>query len=206
MTDHPRVEELRRRVQQDPASIAFAALAEELRKLGRFSEAIDTCRAGLEQHPSYLSARVTLGRSLAETDQPADAAAEFQYVLKAAPDNLLARKGLAEVFRRQGDLPSALEHLRLAAMLAPQDPELAEGIWATEQKLACGGSDLVNTARSETTAGEAATENPGSSVAASLGDSRVESDLAGRRQLQALEALLNAIQRARNALSVVGRR
>ena len=40
MAENPRIEELRRRVQKDPASIAFAQLAEEFRRAGRFEEAI----------------------------------------------------------------------------------------------------------------------------------------------------------------------
>jgi tetratricopeptide (TPR) repeat protein len=135
MADHPRVEELRRRVRQDPASIAFAALAEEYRKLGRFADAVDTCRRGLARHPSYLSARVTLGRALAALDQHEAAAGEFEAVLRAAPENLLARKGLAEVFRRTGHFDAALEQLRLAAALAPQDPELRDGLRAAERIL-----------------------------------------------------------------------
>ncbi len=66
MADSPRIEELKRRVQLDPASIAFAALAEEYRRAGQFDESIITCKAGLLRHPAYLSARVTLGRSLLE--------------------------------------------------------------------------------------------------------------------------------------------
>ena len=55
------------------------------------------CRAGLDRHPSYLSARVTLGRALQELGQPAEAREEFQYVLSLAPDNLAAIRGLAEL-------------------------------------------------------------------------------------------------------------
>ncbi|MGH9349389.1 MAG: tetratricopeptide repeat protein, partial [Vicinamibacterales bacterium] len=69
MPDNPRIEELRGRVQKDPASIAFAQLAEEYRRAGDFEEAARVCRAGLERHPSYLSARVTLGRTLIELEQ-----------------------------------------------------------------------------------------------------------------------------------------
>jgi predicted Zn-dependent protease len=64
-----RIEDLRRRVEADPTSIAFAALAEEYRRLGRFQDAVDVCRRGLARHPAYLSARVTLGRALIELDQ-----------------------------------------------------------------------------------------------------------------------------------------
>ena len=66
MADDARIEALRKRLQRDPGSIAFAQLAEECRRAGRFHEAIEVCRAGLARHPGYLSARVTLGRALLE--------------------------------------------------------------------------------------------------------------------------------------------
>src|SRR3954454_4210413 len=102
MADSPRIEELKRRVQSDPASIAFAALAEEYRRAGRFQEAIDTCTAGLVRHPSYLSAHVTLGRALIEVGRLPDAREELEYVLKLAPENLAAIRGLAEIHHRIG--------------------------------------------------------------------------------------------------------
>ncbi|NUR55736.1 MAG: tetratricopeptide repeat protein, partial [Acidobacteria bacterium] len=103
MAEHPRLEELRRRVLADPASIAFAALAEEYRRSGSYEEAIETCRTGLQRHPSYLSARVTLGRALIETAQYDEARAELELVLKTAPENLAAIRGLAEIHERLGD-------------------------------------------------------------------------------------------------------
>jgi len=57
MADSQRIEDLRRRVQKDPASIAFAQLAEECRRAGQHQESVDVCRAGLAIHPAYLSAR-----------------------------------------------------------------------------------------------------------------------------------------------------
>ena len=71
---NPRIDELRRRVQSDPASIAFAQLAEEYRRAGQFDEAVAVCRTGLARHPGYLSARVTLGRALLELGELGDAA------------------------------------------------------------------------------------------------------------------------------------
>ena len=103
MADSPRIEELKRRVQSDPASIAFAALAEEYRRAQRFEEAIETCTAGLIRHPSYLSAHVTLGRALIEVGRLEDARNELAYVLKLAPENLAAIRGLAEIHDRLGD-------------------------------------------------------------------------------------------------------
>jgi tetratricopeptide (TPR) repeat protein len=127
MADNPRIEELRRRVQADPASIAFAALAEEFRRAGRHQEAIETCRTGLQRHPSYLSARVTLGRSLVEVGEFGEAKEVLEHVLRAAPENLAAIRALAEIHERQGKSPEALDeyHEALSAMAAAQQAEAA---------------------------------------------------------------------------------
>ena len=101
MSVNPRIEELRRRIQKDPASIAFAQLAEEHRRAGQFEDAVRACQAGLEQHPAYLSARITLGRALLEMGRYDEAASEFEYVLKAAPDNLSATRELADIEQRR---------------------------------------------------------------------------------------------------------
>jgi len=124
MVDSPRIEDLRRRVQKDPASIAFAQLAEECRRAGDYQESIDVCRAGLALHPGYLSARVTLGRALIEVDQLDEAQAELELVLAGATENLAAIRGLAEIFHRRGALADALKQYRAALALARNDPDL----------------------------------------------------------------------------------
>jgi tetratricopeptide (TPR) repeat protein len=100
VSDNPRIEDLRRRIQRDPASIAFAQLAEEHRRAGDCEEAVRVCEAGLAQHPAYLSARVTLGRALFHLGRLEEARAEFLRVLDAAPDNLIAVGKLAEIHQR----------------------------------------------------------------------------------------------------------
>jgi tetratricopeptide (TPR) repeat protein len=111
VVESTKLEELRRRVQRDPASVSFAALAEEYRRLGRLADAIDTCRAGLLRHPSYQSARVTLGRALVEMGDLDRAAAELEYVLRAAPENLAAIRALAEIHRRRAEMPEVVPDL-----------------------------------------------------------------------------------------------
>lgn len=121
MAESSRIEELKRRVQMDPASIAFAALAEEYRRAGQFEEAIATCEAGLQRHPAYLSARVTLGRSLIEVGRYEQAQEQLEQVLRAAPENLAAIRGLAEIHHRRGELPEALDQYRSGAAPPAQD-------------------------------------------------------------------------------------
>jgi tetratricopeptide (TPR) repeat protein len=97
VVDRSRIEELQRRVRSEPGSIAFAQLAEEHRRIREYQEAIQICREGLQQHPGYVSARVTLGRALMETGQHEEARAELESVLRTAPDNLAAIRALAEI-------------------------------------------------------------------------------------------------------------
>jgi tetratricopeptide (TPR) repeat protein len=122
--DDSRIEALRKRLQKDPGSIAFAQLAEEYRRVGRFDEAIDVCRAGLARHPGYLSARVTLGRALLEVGDVESAQRELTEVLRVAPENLSAIRGLDDVHRTRGELPEALAQFKSAFEMAGPDPTI----------------------------------------------------------------------------------
>src|SRR5919206_409421 len=72
---NPKIEELRFRLKTDPKSRLFYPLAEELRKVGAFEDGEKVLRAGLQHHPTYLSAWVSLGRMLRE-QQKNDGAVE----------------------------------------------------------------------------------------------------------------------------------
>ena len=133
MSDSPRIDELRRRIQADPASVVFAQLAEECRRAGNNDEAVAICRAGLVHHPNYVTARVTLGRALIELDQLDDAFNELASVLDAAPGNLAAIRGLAEIYQRRGMMSEALVHYRRALQLAQHDTGLSETIERIQQ-------------------------------------------------------------------------
>ena len=128
MSDDARIEALRKRLQKDPGSIAFAQLAEEYRRAGRFHESIDVCRAGLARHPGYLSARVTLGRALLEVGDIDSAQRELNDVLRVAPENLSAIRGIAEVHRKKGEIPEALEQFRSAFEMASPDPAIEQAV------------------------------------------------------------------------------
>jgi tetratricopeptide repeat protein len=106
MADNERIEDLRRRVRKDPASMAFGPLAEELRRAGRWREAVGVCRTGLASHPDYLSARVTLGQALLALDNLDDAQRELEHVLSTAPENLVATRALAEISARRAATPA----------------------------------------------------------------------------------------------------
>jgi tetratricopeptide (TPR) repeat protein len=135
VADNPRIDDLRRRLDREPASRVFAQLAEELRKAGQLPEAIRVARQGLLVHPGYPSARMTLGRALMDLRDLRGARAEFEAVLRGATDNILASRFLGECLEGLGDLGSALLQYRATLRLAPGDRNLEAQIRALEQKL-----------------------------------------------------------------------
>jgi tetratricopeptide (TPR) repeat protein len=121
---NPRIDELRKKVEKDPASRLFAQLAEELRKEGELDDAIRVAREGLQKHPNYPSARMTLGRGLLDTGDFKAARVEFEQVLKGAPDNILASRFLAECLENLGELPAAIARYKATLVLAPGDKQV----------------------------------------------------------------------------------
>ncbi len=79
---------------------AFGVIAERFRRAGQPEKAATLCREGLEKFPDHLSARVTLGWSLLDMGEVQEAFDQLKSVLKRAPDNLAAIRGLAELHER----------------------------------------------------------------------------------------------------------
>jgi tetratricopeptide (TPR) repeat protein len=130
-----RIDELRRRLDRDPGSRLFAQLAEEYRKAGSHGDAIRVARGGLAQHPSYPSARLTLGRALLESGDAAGARVELETVLREAPDNILASRFLGQALEALGELGPALVQLQKTLKMAPGDRQLESRIVSLETRL-----------------------------------------------------------------------
>ena len=130
-----RIDELRRRLERDPGSRLFAQLAEEHRKAGAYAEAVRVARAGLVQHPSYPSARLTLGRALLDSGDPAGARVELEAALRDAPDNILASRFLGQALDALGELGPALIQLQKTLKMAPGDRQLESQIASLQTRL-----------------------------------------------------------------------
>ena len=130
-----RIDELRRRLERDPGSRLFAQLAEEYRKAGNHADAIRIVRTGLAQHPSYPSARLTLGRALLDSGDPAGARVELETALREAPDNILASRFLGLALEALGELGPALAQLQKTLKMAPGDRQLESRIVSLETRL-----------------------------------------------------------------------
>ncbi|MEW6571105.1 MAG: tetratricopeptide repeat protein [Nitrospirota bacterium] len=115
------IERLKEKVSKDPASKLFVPLAEEYKKAGMYDEAIDILINGLDRHPGYLSARVSLGKIYMERGMFDQAKNEFEKVVNIIPDNLYAHKKLAEIYRDTGERDRSIEEFKAVLQLNPTD-------------------------------------------------------------------------------------
>jgi len=131
--DNPFLNELRERYRLNVR--VFAQLAEELRKDGQLDEAIEVCREGLLAHPTYASARVTLGRALMEKGDLEAARASLAEAAKLSPRGPLARRFLGECLEKLGAVAEAREEYRAALALEPDSPALRSRLAALGDEL-----------------------------------------------------------------------
>ncbi len=136
MDDTPRIAELRKKLEKDPASRLFAQLAEELRKEGRHEDAIAVARNGLEKSPNYPSARLTLARALLDAGRPGEARPELEQIVKASPDNILASRLLGEALQNLGEPAQAIQQFERTLKLSPDDKGLLERTGELKRALA----------------------------------------------------------------------
>lgn len=111
--------ELEKRLQANPDSLAFSRLADQYRKAGDISRAIDLCVRGLEKHPGYVTGRIILGRCYLEQENLDMAVEAFTDVCKLDRRNIVALKMIADIFMRKGSAGNAGD---LYALLASMDP------------------------------------------------------------------------------------
>lgn len=111
------------RLQRDPASLAFAHLADLYRKTGRTREAIALCREGLTRYPHYTTARLILAKALMAEDELDQALTEIAAMLEANAKDVESHRLAAEIHRRHGRIDDAVKHLEAALRLDPADRE-----------------------------------------------------------------------------------
>jgi tetratricopeptide (TPR) repeat protein len=111
------------RLERDPASLAFAQLADLYRKAGRARDAVATCRAGLARYPHYVTGRLILAKSLMADGAADDALAEIGTILATTPHDVQARRLAADLERARGRVDAAAEHLEAVTRLDPADKE-----------------------------------------------------------------------------------
>lgn len=141
-----RIEQLRFQVREDPSSRHFYQLGELLRRQGELEDAVEVLRAGLEYHPEYVAAWVSLGRALFQAERFDESRSAFSRALELDRPNAVAATMLGRAAARVGDWAQAAEALDLATALVPSDEELAreaeEARSHLEPETSAGGETL----------------------------------------------------------------
>jgi len=130
-----RIEQLRFLLRGGPSSRGFYQLGELLRREGDHREAAEVLRAGLERHPRYVAAWVSLGRARFAAGDVTGAEDAFHRAMALDPDNAVAARMIAETAIAREDWPRAARALKLARELAPADLELDEKAAHVEARL-----------------------------------------------------------------------
>jgi predicted regulator of Ras-like GTPase activity (Roadblock/LC7/MglB family)/predicted Zn-dependent protease len=120
------VDELKKRLAQNPDSLIFVPLADAYRKAGLLQEAIDVCKKGLEKHPTYMSARVVLGRIYGDKEMLDEAVEELKRVESVDVDNIMVHTMLGNVYIKKKMYAQAIEQFQRVLSLNPEDTETQE--------------------------------------------------------------------------------
>jgi tetratricopeptide (TPR) repeat protein len=116
---------LTERISKDPKSKLFVPLAEEYKKSGDLEMAIHVLSEGLKNNPTYITARSVLGKLLLEKGDLAASQKEFEEVVRAIPDNLMAQRKLADLYVLQDRRDEALKHYKIVLSLTPKNEEVS---------------------------------------------------------------------------------
>jgi tetratricopeptide (TPR) repeat protein len=119
------IAKLTERISKDIKSKLFVPLAEEYKKAGDLDMAIHVLSEGLKNNPSYVTARSVLGKLLLEKGELSRAQKEFEEVVKAIPDNILAQRKLGDICALQNRPDEALKQYKAVLSLNPRDEEVA---------------------------------------------------------------------------------
>jgi len=120
------IEELKKKLQQNPDSLIFVPLADAYRRAGMLDEAIEICKKGLEKHQSYTSARVVLGRIYSEKNMIDDAIAELKKVEAVDMDNIMVHSMLGNAYLKKKRYAEAIEQFQKVLSLNPEDLDTQE--------------------------------------------------------------------------------
>jgi tetratricopeptide (TPR) repeat protein len=123
--DISEIAKLTERIAKDPKSKLFVPLAEEYKKAGDVEMSIHVLTEGLKNNPGYITARSFLGKLLYEKGDLSGAQTEFEEVVKAIPDNLMAQRKLGDLYVLQDRPADALKHYKIVLSLNPRDQETA---------------------------------------------------------------------------------
>jgi tetratricopeptide (TPR) repeat protein len=119
----PEIAKLTKALAKDPKSKVFMQLAEEYLKAGLPKEAVPVLEEGLKHYPTFVTARVTLGRAYNQLGDTSKARAMLEEAVKMSPENLAAHRILAKIYLDRGALEKASKSCEMVLAANPKDEE-----------------------------------------------------------------------------------
>jgi len=119
------VERIRQKLAENPKSRIFLQLAEIYRKNGKYDEAEEVLKNGLQVHPDYWTAKVALAKLYIEQNYQDKATQLLEEVTEKIPDNLLANQLLGDLYYERQEFTNALKYYNNVLSLNPQDESRA---------------------------------------------------------------------------------
>lgn len=119
---------LQRQVRDNPRSVAFVALAEQLRRAGRIPEALATLREGERHRPDHAPARVVLARVHLDLGNRKLAHDVLTDVVRVDPENLAAASLLGRLLAEEGRVDEAERLLERLRMHGGEEADIARAL------------------------------------------------------------------------------
>ncbi len=119
----PEIHRLSQKMVDEPASRVFVQLADEYLKYGLLKEALWILSEGIRNHPNYVAARMMRGKVHLQMRQTKEAKDDFEVVVREHPENILAHKKLALIYRELGRLGEAVRICNTILKIDPKDKE-----------------------------------------------------------------------------------
>ncbi|MDZ7369685.1 MAG: tetratricopeptide repeat protein [candidate division KSB1 bacterium] len=126
---------LKRKVEQNPASIFHARLADYYLRQKDYDRALEHAQKSVVQHPDYPSAHWVLAKCYYERQEYDKANKSLQDLLRLDPQHPAALKLSCELMKQVGDLYKAKEYLRRILEIDPADKDIAKQLAGEEERV-----------------------------------------------------------------------
>ncbi len=130
MTDQTKfsekIAEYQKILAQDCKSLVFIPLAGYYYKSGLLDDALETALKGTWELPEYAPGYVAVARIYSKRQVYKKSLAAYQKAITIDPSCLDAYKGMAELYREQGEIEAAANLLTKAAFLFPEEPSIKQ--------------------------------------------------------------------------------
>jgi len=127
----PEIKKYLKQMTQDQR--AFVSLANILLARGFADDAAEICKEGLEKNPNFAAGRAVLGKCFIKLGNKENARIEFENTIKLNPENVVALKGLAEIYYVTQVFDKSLEMYKRLLFIDPMNIETKEIIDKLEQ-------------------------------------------------------------------------